>query len=68
MDNDNFNIVQHIQDNIVGFLLLILSVIIIYTVDRINHFNTSMYATISPIPGIASSIPMPPLKKKGKRR
>jgi hypothetical protein len=67
-------IFNHISENIIGFLLLILVIVIIYIVDNINRYNSLIYAMPSPIPipGVTSNIVAPinkmvKLKKKLKK-
>ena len=61
-DSDNksnidyfYSIINYIIQNYQKFALLILVFIIIYIVDYICVINSSLYATPSPIPGVATA-------------
>lgn len=55
-DEKTFNIIEHIKDNLSGFILLLFAFFIIYFVDYINRLNTPIYSTPSPIPGLSSIV------------
>ena len=78
MDNNNlenpdwetFNIIEHVKENLLGFILLLFAFFIIYFVDYINRLNSMMYSNPSPIPGLTSIVNSSQqiAKKKFKKR
>ena len=63
-EQQTFNILEYIKENLFGLFLLALAFFIIYFVDYINGLNTLIYSTPSPlIAGVAS-----PPKRKFKKR
>jgi hypothetical protein len=56
VDENRFNILEHVKENLPGFVLLFFAFFIIYFVDYINRLNTIIYSTSSPIPGLTSAI------------
>lgn len=67
-DEKTFNIIEHIKDNLSGFILLLFVFFIIYFVDYINRLNSTLYSTPSPIPGLASVAVASISKRKVKKR
>jgi len=56
LDEKTFNILEHIKDNLSGFILLLFAFFIIYFVDCINRLNLTLYSNSSPIPGLTSIV------------
>jgi hypothetical protein len=71
-EQQTFNILEYIKENLFGLFLLTLTFFIIYFVDYINGLNALIYSTPSPlISGIASpliaGVASPPKRKFKKR-
>jgi hypothetical protein len=56
----DFSFINYISDNFIGIFLLIVSFFIIYFVDRINQFNSTMILLSNSTPafGIPNSFPI----------
>jgi hypothetical protein len=70
MDNENeeaFNILQYIKENLAGFILLALAFSIIYFVDYINNLNAIIYSNSIPISRFTPAISRPSHKFEKKR-
>jgi hypothetical protein len=55
-EDDNFNIIQHLNENKFGVFLLFLAFGIIYIVEYISRMNALIFSMPSPIPGVQSSV------------
>lgn len=71
-DFDLWNIhslLNHIQSNKLGFLLLLFVFVIIYIIDYINRINSSIFGISNPMPmpGMQNTLPMQ-LPKMVKRK
>lgn len=55
-NEETFNILQYVKENLSGLFLLALVFFIIYFVDYINRLNTIIYSAQSPIPSLTSVI------------
>ena len=66
------DIVQYINENIIGLALFVLVFFIIYFVDYISRLNAIMFAMPSPVPGLqisTNNIAMPkPFKNKKSKK
>lgn len=49
------SLIQYINDNFIGLLLLILAFFIIYFVDYISHVNAILFAMPPTIPGMPTT-------------
>ena len=69
-DNQTFNILEYVNENLSGLFLLLLAFFIIYFVDYINRLNTIIYSTPVSIPSLPSVIisPQKMVKRKFKKR
>jgi hypothetical protein len=75
MNNDNmkdeyFSWINHISENFVGILLLLLAIIIICVVEYVTRLNSLFFPTPSPIPGaiMPSTTPSISFTKKFKTK
>jgi len=68
-NEQTFDILQYVKENLFGLFLLALAFLIIYFVDYINRLNTIINPTPT-IPGIQSIVASPQkiLKRKFKKR
>lgn len=68
-DNQTFNILEYVNENLSGLFLLLLAFFIIYFVDYINRLNTIIYSTPVSIPSLPSVIisPQKMVKRKLKK-
>ena len=68
-DNQTFNILEYVNENLSGLFLLLLAFFIIYFVDYINRLNTIIYSTPVSIPSLPSVIisPQKIVKRKFKK-
>jgi|688.fasta_scaffold14221_8 hypothetical protein len=67
MDENQFSLYelfQHIKDNIVGFMLLLLSIFIIYIVDYITHINSLTYSIATSVPNALQPVNLQPVNLK----
>lgn len=57
--NDNsftfYSLIQYINDNFIGLLLLVLTFFIIYFVDYISQINAILFSMPSAIPGMPTT-------------
>jgi hypothetical protein len=61
------SLIEYVNENFYGLILLILAFFIIYFVDYISHINALMFAMPSPIPGMPSHTSIPSITPhKGK--
>lgn len=63
-----YYIIQYVEENFFGLLLLLLAIFIIYFVDYISRINALMFAMPSPIPGVPSVTNNIQMLKPNKRR
>jgi len=49
-NEESFNILEYVKENLPGLILLLSAFFIIYFVDYINKLNVLIYSTPSPIP------------------
>jgi hypothetical protein len=63
-----FNIIEHVKENLLGFVLLFFAFFIIYFIDYINRLNIILYSTPSQIHGLSSVAVASMSKRKFKKR
>lgn len=63
------SVIEYLRENVVGLLLLVITMGIIYAVDYISRLNALIFAMPSPIPSMMPSSPMslPPRKPRRRR-
>lgn len=60
-------LLQYVNENLYGLMLLLLSFFIIYFVDYISRINALIFAMPSPIPGMPTATHIPFIKGKFKK-
>lgn len=69
-DNQTLNILEYVNENLYGLILLVFTFFIIYFVDYINRLNSIIFSTSSPLPTFSSTTVSPQniVKRKFKKR